>query len=233
MVQKLKKQVGEAQANQLLSDAVYLFNIAGNDYVSLLEKNVKKLPVSYNKKKSQMNKIIGNLTIHFKTIYNLGGRKFAFQNLGPLGCMPSMKYMLSYKGTCAPEPQELAKMHNTAFAALTKRLQSQLPGFKYSIYDFYSSLYLRVLYPSRYGFRESQTACCGSGSYNGDFTCQKKGSTFSVCSNPSDHLWFDAAHPTDKANQAFSKEFWGGGSNLVAPYNLQNLFAAKWLIFYI
>lgn len=77
------------------------------------------------------------------------------------------------------------------------------------------------------GFRESQTACCGSGSYNGDFTCQKKGTSFSVCSNPNEYLWFDAAHPTDKANQAFSKEFWSGGSNLVSPYNLQNLFAAR------
>lgn len=227
MVQKLKQQVGEGPAKQLLSEAVYLFNIAGNDYVTLLQKNVKKLPLSNFKKKRQLNMIIGNLTIHIKTIYNQGGRKFAFQNLGPLGCMPSMKYMLGYKGTCAPEPQELAKMHNNAFGALLKRLQSQLPGFKYSVYDFYTALYLRVLYGSRYGFRESQTACCGSGSYNGDFTCQKKSTSFSVCSNPNDYLWFDAAHPTDKANQVFSKEFWSGGSNLVAPYNLQNLFAAK------
>ncbi|XP_021847495.1 GDSL lipase [Spinacia oleracea] len=228
MVQKLKQQVGEGTANQLLSEAVYLFNIAGNDYVNLLQKNVKKLPVSNFKRNQRINMVIGNLTTHIKTIYDQGGRKFAFQNLGPLGCMPSMKYMLNFKGTCAPEPQELAKLHNAKFAALAKRLQSQLPGFKYSIYDFYTSLYLRVIYgSSRYGFRESQTACCGSGSYNGDFTCQKKGYTFSVCSNPSEYLWFDAAHPTDKANQAFSKEFWSGGSSLVAPYNLQQLFAAK------
>ena len=77
------------------------------------------------------------------------------------------------------------------------------------------------------GFRESQTACCGSGIYNGDFTCQKKGFSFSVCSNPNDYLWFDSAHPTDKANQAFSDEFWSGGPDLVAPYNLQDLFASN------
>lgn len=66
MVQKLKQQVGEGPANQLLSEAVYLFNIAGNDYVTLLQKNVKKLPLSNFKKKRQLNMIIGNLTIHIK-----------------------------------------------------------------------------------------------------------------------------------------------------------------------
>ena len=86
-----------------------------------------------------------------QTIYNQGGRKFAFQNLGPLGCMPSMKYMLNFKGTCAEEPQQLARMHNAAFGSQLKRLQGQLPGFKYSVYDFYTSLYLRVLYGTRYG----------------------------------------------------------------------------------
>ncbi|CAO2824664.1 unnamed protein product [Amaranthus hypochondriacus] len=224
MVGKLKQQVGEDQAKKLLSDGVYLFNIAGNDYVTLLQKNVKKLPLSNFKKYRHLNMIIGNLTTHIKTIYSQGGRKFAFQNLGPLGCMPSMKYMLNFNGSCVEEPQQLARMHNSAFASLAKRLQGELPGFKYSIYDFYTALYLRVLYGTRYGFRESETGCCGSGTYNGDFTCQKKGTSFTVCSNPNDYLWFDAAHPTDKANQAFSKEFWTGGSNLVAPYNLQTLF---------
>ncbi|KAL2932959.1 GDSL esterase/lipase 4 [Bienertia sinuspersici] len=228
MVIKLKQQLGVAQANKLLSEAVYMFNIGGNDYVNLLEKNVKKLPLSNFKKKRRMNKVLGDLTIHIKEIYNQGGRKFAFQKIGSLGCMPSMKYLVSYKGTgCVQELQELAEMHNTAFDAIVQKLETQLPGFKYSIYDFYTSIYLRILNGSSYGFVDTQTACCGSGSYNGGFTCQKQGYIFSVCSNPNDYLWFDAAHPTDKANQAFSKEFWSGGSDLVAPYNLMNLFAAN------
>ncbi|KAL2932944.1 GDSL esterase/lipase 4 [Bienertia sinuspersici] len=228
MVQRLKQQVGVAEANKLLSEAVYMFNVAGNDYVNLFEKNVnKKRSLSNFKKKRRINMILGNLTVHIKTVYKLGGRKFAFQKVGPLGCLPSIKHMLSYKGACMPEPQELAKMHNTAFVALIKNLETQLPDFKYSIYDFYTSLHHRVLYGATYGFRESQTACCGSGAYNGDFTCQKKGSTFSVCSNPNDYLWFDSAHPTDRANQDFSYEFWSGGPDLVSPYNLQTLFAAN------
>lgn len=225
MVQKMKQQLGEAQATKVLSEAVYLFNIGGNDYVELVKRNINKPALSPSYKKFYMDEILGNLTTHINTIYNEGGRKFAFQNIGPLGCMPSVKFMLGFQGTCAQEPLSLAKMHNANFLAVVKKLQAQLPGFKYTVYDFYTSLYLRVLYGSRYGFQDSQTACCGSGAFNGDFTCQKKGEKFTVCSNPSSYLWFDAGHPTQKADQQFAREFWTGNANIVSPYNLKWLFS--------
>uniref|UniRef100_A0A803KQX0 Uncharacterized protein n=1 Tax=Chenopodium quinoa TaxID=63459 RepID=A0A803KQX0_CHEQI len=159
------------------------------------------------------------------TIYSQGGRKFAFQNVGPIGCMPSMKSMLHYDGSCLEEPLELARMYNAEFAALANRLQYRLPGFKYTIYDFHTSLHIRVLNGNRFGFKESETACCGSGPFNGGFTCQKEGHSFSICSNPADYLWFDAGHTTDRANEQFASEFWLGGPNVVAPCNLQTFLA--------
>ena len=75
------------------------------------------------------------------------------------------------------------------------------------------------------GFKETQTACCGSGDFNGQFTCQMKELNFTICSNPSDHLWFDGGHTTEEANRQLSQEFWGGSPNLVAPYNLKAFFA--------
>ncbi|KAJ0075383.1 hypothetical protein Patl1_33807 [Pistacia atlantica] len=38
-----------------------------------------------------MQTVVANLTNGFKEIYALGGRKFAIQNVGPLGCLPSTK----------------------------------------------------------------------------------------------------------------------------------------------
>lgn len=71
------------------------------------------------------------------------------------------------------------------------------------------------------GLKETEVACCGSGPFNGGFSCQKKEHSFSVCSNPHDYLWFDAGHPTEKANEQFARELWAGGPDIVAPYNLQ------------
>ena len=64
MVQKLKDQVGEMEGKRLLSKAVYLFNIGGNDYFSLFEENRADLPLSYYQKRNHMNMILGNLTQH-------------------------------------------------------------------------------------------------------------------------------------------------------------------------
>jgi len=224
MVGKMKKQLGEADTNKVLSKAVYMFSIGGNDYVSLIQANLNKATLSDATKRQYIGKVLGNLTNHIKTIYNAGGRKFAFQNIGPIGCMPATKALYSGNtANCIKEPQLLAKMHNGGFQNIVKILESQLSGFKYSVFDFYANCANRILYNSRYGFKESKSACCGTGAYNGYFTCGKSGTNFKVCSNPSDYLWFDAAHHTDKAYQQFAQLYWSGSSNVVAPYNLKAL----------
>lgn len=229
MVGKLKLQVGEEEANKILSKAVYMFNIGGNDWVTLLQgaAKVHRFPPSESVKRQRLNHVLDDLTMHYKTVYKYGGRKFAFLNIGPMGCMPTVKYLLNVTEICSEEANNIAKMYNVAFIELIKKLQAELPGFTYSLYDFYNSLNLRVLNGTKYGFRETETACCGSGAYNGDFTCQKRSYTFSVCSNPNDYLWFDAGHPTHKAYQGFAQEFWSGGKDIVSPYNLQELFSAS------
>lgn len=47
---------------------------------------------------------------------------------------------------------------------------------------------------------------------------------YKLCSNPSEYVWFDAAHPTQSANRQLSKLFWSGFPNITGPYNLKKLF---------
>lgn len=218
MVQKLEQEIGQEETSKVVSNAVYLLNTGANDYADLYNLNTK--PLSASLKSLRLNQVIGNLSTHITTIYNQGGRKFGYQNVAPMGCLPAY---LEPNGSCTQELNELARMHNDGFATLAQKLQSQLPGFKYSIYDFYTSLSARLVNGTSYGFKESQSACCGSGPFNGKFTCQNKGK-FTVCSNPTDYLWFDAGHPTEKADEQFSQEFWNGSSDIVAPYNIKNLY---------
>lgn len=232
MVEKMKKQIGESESNKVLSKAVYLFSIGGNDYATLISTNIKKIAssgISTSYKRQYTNMVLANLTSHIQTIYNKGGRKFAFQNVGPIGCMPSTKQI--YKGaglepgTCAKEPQTLVKTHNALFQTMIKNLQTtQLSGIHYSIFDSYATTSYRVVYSTKYGFKETNNACCGSGEYNGAFNCGSTTEKFSLCSSPNDYLWFDAAHPTDKANGQLAQMFWNGSSNVVAPNNLKSLF---------
>jgi hypothetical protein len=86
-------------------------------------------------------------------LYGLGARKIAFQDVGPLGCTPTMKSVLDspHASECIEQPLALARLHNKALAEALKNLETKLPGFKYSIFDYYHELLDRIKNPSKYG----------------------------------------------------------------------------------
>ncbi|KAI3414555.1 Lipase_GDSL domain-containing protein [Psidium guajava] len=222
VVKGLKRQLGDADAHKLLSKAVYLFSIGGNDYNAI--QNNPKATASF--RKMYMTMILGNITAGIKQVYAHGGRKFAFQNVGPIGCMPATRASSGSEG-CSHDLTVIAKMHNIALSRLLKRIEQGLPGFKYALFDYYTSLTIRTLYSSKFGFKVGMSACCGSGPYNGQFTCGKKNGTtsgYTLCSDPTEYVWFDAAHPTEMANRQLASLLWDGPSRTVGPYNMKMFF---------
>ena len=83
-------------------------------------------------------------------LYGSGGRKFAFQNLAPLGCLPSVKQANGNVQECARLPSEMAELHNKKLLQLLVELSRQLSGFQYSFYDFFSSIQNRVIKSKTY-----------------------------------------------------------------------------------
>lgn len=223
---QLKEKLGDEKAKKLLSKAVYIFSIGGNDYISLYSastNNSDMLEPSHRRK--YMGMVLGNFTSVIQAIYSKGGRKFGFQNVGPLGCSPSSKAMVSDSNIeCVSKLLSLAKLHNIAFANILKKLTKQLPGFKYSVFDYLTSLRKRIHSCSKYGFKEGKTACCGSGRYRGTFSCGKNETGYELCPDPNEYVWFDPGHPTEKTNQQLAELFWSGASNITSPYNLKSLF---------
>ncbi|KAI6700347.1 hypothetical protein NL676_014671 [Syzygium grande] len=223
VVKGLKQQLGDADAHNLLSKAVYLFSIGGNDYNTI--PNNTKATKSF--RKMYMSMVLGNFTAGIKQLYAHGGRKFAFQNVGPIGCMPAARASSGAEG-CLHDPTVIAKMHNIALSRLLKRIEQGLPGFKYALFDYYTCLTMRTLYSSKFGFQDGKSACCGTGPYNGLlFSCAKKNGTtsaYTLCSDPSEYVWFDAAHPTEMVNRQLASLLWDGPSHTVGPYNLKMFF---------
>ncbi|XP_074294096.1 GDSL esterase/lipase 4-like [Silene latifolia] len=217
MVGKMKLQYGKKKTKEIVSKAVLVFNIGSNDYTDIWIQNEKPLNSTFVN--AFVNKILGNFTVAITRMYKQGARKFAFQNYGPMGCLP---LYLQDDAHCAEGLNDLAKLHNAGFAALANAWARQLPGFKYIIYDFYTSLMARVLNGAKYDFKETQTACCGSGRFHAKFTCMEK-ANFTLCKDIPSHLFFDPAHTTQKANEQFAKEFWSGPPNLVVPFNMKKL----------
>ncbi|KAI9102993.1 hypothetical protein K1719_023432 [Acacia pycnantha] len=222
VVELLKEQVGETEAKRILTDAVYLFSSGGNDYVNFYDEHPDANEESM---KAFVKLVTGQLHNYLLEITRLGAKKIAFQNVGPMGCVPGNR-MSDSDGQCNEKENLLAREHNKALIQVMKQLEREVPGFKYSILDYYTSLRDRIFNPLKYGFKEGQVACCGGGAFRAKFVCGGYGEyPFELCKNPSEYLWFDGLHTTEEANLQLSRLIWEGGPlNITYPYTVQQLF---------
>lgn len=222
VVSSLKQKYGEKEAKRILGSAVYLFSIGGNDYFRLSQN------LTASEQAQHVRNVIGNLTASLKEVYRLGGRKIAFQNVGALGCTPSNRATTTNpSGRCVEFLLAMARRHNRALSSALAKLEKTLPGFKYSIFDYYNAILDMSNNPSKYGLKEGKSACCGSGAYRGSgcgggFSGKEK---YEVCSNPSEYLWFDGGHTTDMANNRLAQLIWNGSpQHITGPFTVKQLF---------
>ncbi|PWA80521.1 Lipase, GDSL [Artemisia annua] len=218
-----RQNLGDVKAEQLLSNAVYLFSFGGNDYLTPVGNNDSVLyPYTHDE---YVGMVIGNLTNTFKGIYKMGGRKFGILNVPPLACLPSIRAGRS-DNTCNKELDIISSLHNQKLSKKLQELEKHLEGFKYAKFDFSTAVSNRMNNPSKYGFKVGNSACCGSGPYRGIYSCGgKRGlQEYELCDNINDYLFFDSYHPNEVANRQYSELFWKADSNVTTPYNLKTLF---------
>ncbi|KAE8655370.1 GDSL esterase/lipase 5 [Hibiscus syriacus] len=149
-------KLGNDEAKATISRAVYLFSIGSNDYMSPFLTNSPILN-NYNDS-TYVGMVIGNLSTVINEIYRRRGRKFTFINLPELGCLPGMRIIKSgNNGSFLEEARRLATLHNKALSKLLFELEKRLKGFKYSLFDFNSSLRQRMQHPFKYGTYNTNT----------------------------------------------------------------------------
>ncbi|XP_019155097.1 PREDICTED: GDSL esterase/lipase 1-like [Ipomoea nil] len=218
--QQLKQQVGSVRSKRLISNAVYMFSIGSNDYSAFITNST--LLNSYTPNQ-YVDMVVGNMSTVFQEIYKEGGRKFVILSVGTIGCVPSARAVSS--GECVEVLQTLAKLHNEALQKMLNNLVRNLPGFKYSYFDYFQSSTDTISNPSKYGFTEVKVACCGSGPFRGDPSCGgKRGMTsFELCPDVQNYLFFDFTHPTEKANLLSATQMWET-SPYVKPNNVKSFF---------
>ena len=182
-------------------------------------------------------------------IYGSGARKFAFQNLAPLGCLPAVKQANGNVQECVRLPSEMAELHNKKLLQLLVELSRQLSGFQYSFYDFFSSIQNRVIKSKTYSksftitiiisithkriliFEKLVTFIISDAAFEtGMAACCGTGSvngtscsTSNVCAKPEDYLFFDGKHLTQEGNLQVGHLIWGSDPEVVGPNNLREL----------
>ncbi|XP_055961787.1 GDSL esterase/lipase 1-like isoform X2 [Mercurialis annua] len=215
---KLRKKLGHRVTEALLSKAIYLFNIGVNDYAAPPQTNSTILHHYTNQQYVQI--VIGNLTTVVKEIYKNGGRRFGFSTLVDLGSLPVSRAFEQTNNTPIgfKEVPIQIQLHNKALPNILKDLKKELGGFKYSIFDLYTSTSERINSPFKY---DGKSACCGSGPFRG-IGCGLV-EDYELCENPNDFLFFDGSHPTEHFSNEMSKLMWSGNSKYTSPYNLKTL----------
>ena len=126
------------------------------DHILLVVKMLRKIVSQdlFEKKKlrGQSFHAVRELFWVLQDIYKRGGRKFGFINLLPFGCAPGIRIVKAENnGSCLEEASSLVKLHNKALSKLLRKLEKQLKGFKYSLYNFNINLRQRMNHPSKYG----------------------------------------------------------------------------------
>nr|GMC84535.1 proteasome subunit beta type-4 [Ipomoea batatas] len=202
VAQQLKKNLGDKESKTLISNAVYTFSIGNNDLGFRFSTN--------------------------STIFNSYTRQEYVEMV--IGSTPSARaFKLQQKNNSGyvKELHNLAKMHNKALPKKLNKLEKTLQGFKYSYFDFLRFTTNAIHNPSKYGFKETKTACCGSGPFRGLGSCGgKRGELkeYELCKNVGDYLFFDNGHPTEKSNLMSARLLWNGDHNLVQPDNVKSFF---------
>jgi phospholipase/lecithinase/hemolysin len=156
--------------------ALYAIWIGANDYLP----DAEKATSATIRRDSQP---VANITQAIRDLYALGARQFLVMNLPALGENPLAKSLGSDTVNLL---NQLTQAHNQALDQQLARLRQSLPEMRLIKLDV-AQLFAEAI-SGRLSFKDVRTPCFNR-------------SSGKVCSNPEQHLFWDALHPTTTAHR--------------------------------
>ncbi|KAI5582032.1 hypothetical protein POPTR_007G062342v4 [Populus trichocarpa] len=175
--------MGEAAANELISNSVFYVSIGVNDYIHYYLRNVSNiqnlyLPWSFN----QFVAAAGNKE---QNLYNMNVRKVILMGLPPIGCAPYYLWRYNSKnGECIEEINDMILEYNFVMRYMIEELGLELPDAKITFCDMYEGSMDIIKNHELYGFNVTTDACCGLGKYKGWIMCFASEIACSNATNP-------------------------------------------------
>ncbi|CAN0900594.1 GDSL esterase/lipase At5g03610 [Linum grandiflorum] len=182
----------------LINSSVALISIAGNDYLTYVQKNGKLQELS-----NLTKRVIAQLTTNLVLIHGLGVAKVAVTTLPPIGCLPSVAVQNSFQD-CSETWNSAAKFHNQLLHESVKSLNSRTKSNAFQVLDTFTAFMdeLKKSNTSVPGKDEPEhnllKPCCTgvTSDYNcGDVDRSTGAKKYVVCDNPNLALFWDMVHP--------------------------------------
>lgn len=220
--QRVSDIIGPDETQRLVNQALTLITLGGNDFVN----NYYLVPFSARSRQFSLPDYVVYLISEYRKVltrlYELGLRRVLVTGTGPLGCVPSELAQRSRDGNCVPELQRAASLFNPQLQAMLDSLNSEIgadvfigANIRQTNIDFISD-------PGRYGFVTSKVACCGQGPYNGIGLCT---ALSNLCPNRDIYAFWDAFHPSERANRIIVRQILTGSPDYMSPMNLSTIMA--------
>ncbi|XP_008677149.1 uncharacterized isoform X1 [Zea mays] len=219
---KLRALVGEPQATQLVNQALVLITLGGNDFVN----NYYLVPMSVRSRQYALPDYVRFIVSEYRKIlsrlYELGARRVIVTGTGPLGCVPAELALHSQNGECAAELTRAVNLFNPQMVDMVRGLNRAIGADVFVTANTYRMNFDYLANPQDFGFTNVQVACCGQGPYNGIGLCT---AASNVCDNRDVFAFWDAFHPTERANRIIVAQFMHGDTDYMHPMNLSTILA--------
>ncbi|XXG90663.1 hypothetical protein AAC387_Pa12g2377 [Persea americana] len=220
--QRVRKLIGPAQTNQLVNQAVVLITVGGNDFVN----NYYLVPYSSRSRQFSLPDYIRYVLSEYEKLlmrlYELGARRVLVTGTGPIGCVPAELAIRSRTGNCDPELQRAAGLYNPQLNQMLSALNSEIGADVFIAVNTEQMKNDFISDPQAYGFVTSKVACCGQGPFNGLGLCT---SLSNLCPDRNLYAFWDAFHPSERANRLIVQQIMTGSNLYMNPMNLSSILA--------
>ncbi|MED6181222.1 GDSL esterase/lipase ltl1 [Stylosanthes scabra] len=214
--------IGAEGAKNLVNQALVLITCGGNDFVN----NYYLVPYSARSRQYPLPEYVKYLISEYEKLlqrlYDLGARRVLVTGTGPLGCVPAELAQRGRNGDCAADLQRAAALYNPQLERLLQELNRKLGRNVFIAVNTAQMHNNFVSNPSQFGFVTSKVACCGQGPYNGLGLCTP---VSNLCPNRNLYAFWDAFHPSEKANRLIVEEIMTGSTTYMNPMNLSTILA--------
>ncbi|WVZ72386.1 hypothetical protein U9M48_020855 [Paspalum notatum var. saurae] len=202
-----------SKAQSIISGALYIICTGANDFHLNYYFNPSLLTTLTFEQFCQRLLVIFNNTI--TQLYDAGARRIGVVSLPPVGCYPlgMTVFGLGSSHGCVPWLNTNAQSFNAKLSAAVAALSSseRYAGLKIALLDIYTPVHGLVTSPGSYGFVEAKRGCCATGTVEFAVLCNAYAP--GTCPDASRYVFWDAAHPTEAANQVIADYILAHGIN--------------------
>ncbi|KAL5224768.1 hypothetical protein ABZP36_011407 [Zizania latifolia] len=197
------------------SAGVGILNDTGIQFVNIVR--IGRQLRHFGEYQGKLRALVGAARARRVRLYEMGARRVLVTGTGPLGCAPAERALHGRNGECAPDLMRASELFNPQLSRVLQELNARHGAGTFIAANSFRVHFDFISDPAAFGFATAKEACCGQGPHNGLGLCTAMSN---LCADRDKYVFWDAYHPTERANRIIVSQFMNGSLDYVSPLNL-------------